>query len=222
MVSTRSRVAPSRGRALLITLVYVVIAPGGELLFGENADHIKASAGNALVGLVLPMAVGILAVLIIGGFWGWRDIFRESPELRIHHPRPLRLALLLFALVVVAGLAAAPWGDWAAGVIALLILGSLLVGVGEELVFRGFLLVGARTRYSELGAFLFTCVLFGLSHGANVLTGQALGPTLGQITFAAILGACFYLLRRTSGLLVIPILVHGLIDVVSIVQAPPG
>lgn len=48
-----------------------MIAPGGELLFGENADHIKAYAGNALVGLVLPMGFGILAVLVIGGFWGW-------------------------------------------------------------------------------------------------------------------------------------------------------
>lgn len=84
------------------------------------------------------------------------------------------------------------------------------------------LLVGARTRYSELGAFLFTCVLFGLSHGANVLTGQALGATFGQMIFAAILGAVFYLLRRTSGLLAIAMLVHGLIDVVAIVQAPPS
>ncbi len=213
--------APSLGRALLILLVYVVIAPGGELLFGVDSEHIKASARNALVGLVLPMALGILAVLLIGGRWGWRDVFTERPELRIHRPRLLRLALTLFALLVVIGLASAPWGDWAAGVIALLILGSLLVGVGEELVFRGFLLVGARTGYSELGAFLLTCILFGLSHGANVLTGQALGPTLGQITFAATLGVVFYLLRRTSGLLVIPMLVHGLIDVVSVVQAPP-
>ena len=146
----------------------------------------------------------------------------RRPELRIHRPRSLQLALSLFALFVLAGLAAAPWGEWATGVIALLIVGQMLVGVGEELVCRGFLLVGARTRYSELGAFLFTCVVFGLMHSVNVLTGQALGPTLVQATYAAVLGAVFCLLRRTSGLLIVPILVHGLIDVVNIVHAPPG
>lgn len=67
----------------------------------------------------------------------------ERPELRIRKSRALGLALSLFALFVIVGLAIAPWDDWAAGVVALLILRSMLVGV--VFVFRGFLLVGART-----------------------------------------------------------------------------
>lgn len=61
-----------------------------------------------------------------------------------------------------------------------------------------------------------------LSHGVNVLTGQALGPTLARLGFAAVLGEVFYLLRRTSGLLVTPMLVDGPVDVASLVSAPRG
>ena len=56
----------------------------------------------------------------------------------------------------------------------------------------------------------------------NVLTGQTLGPTLARLGFAAVLGGVFYLLRRTSGLPVIPMLVDGPLDVASLVSAPPG
>ena len=103
-----------------------------------------------------------------------------------------------------------------------LLTGMLLVGVGEELVCRGYLLVGARSRFSELGAFLLTCALFGLMHGVNVVAGQTVGATAAQIVFAIAMGACFYLLRRLTGLLVIAMLAHGIVDVLNLVYAPPA
>jgi len=36
------------------------------------------------------------------------------------------------------------------------------------------------------------------------------------------MSACFYLLRRVSGLLVIAMLAHGLVDVLSLVYALPS
>lgn len=217
-----SGVTLSLRRAVLLFAVYALLVVPAELLVGRSSESLKESAANALTGFILPVALGIVAVLAIGRRWRVREVFSERAELRISRPRWLWLGLCLFALAVAISLATAPWNDWAADVILLLVVGMLLVGVGEELVFRGFLLVGARTRFSEPGACLFTCALFGLYHGINVLTGQALGATLGQMAYAAVLGAVFYLLRRVSGVLAVPMLVHGLIDVMYVVQAPPG
>ena len=213
---------PSLRRALLVLAAYALIVPGGELLLGTDAEQVKESARSALTGLVLPLAAGILVVLAIGGRRRLHEVLVEPRHLRLAAPRPLWIVPPLLGIATVAVLATAPWGDWQTEVVLLIVLGALLVGVAEELVFRGFLLAGARTRYSERGAFLLTCGLFGLVHGANVLAGQALAPTLGQVVFATAMGAAFYLLRRLSGALAIPMLAHGLVDVLSFVSAPPA
>ena len=72
-----------------------------------------------------------------------------------------------------------------------------MVGFNEEIVFRGLSLVAFRgAGYKEVYVWLATSVLFGLLHGANVVLGQALAPTLTQIGFAFVLGSVFYVVRR--------------------------
>ncbi len=217
----RYRVPPSLGRALLLLIVYAALAQGGELLVGMDSQDLKTSTADALVGLALPVGLGILAVLAIGARWGWRGVFVERPQLRLATPRRGWLAAGLFAFVILVAVVTAPWSEWAAGVVLALLMGNLLVGVGEELVFRGYLLVGARTHYSEIGACLFTCALFGLVHGVNVVTGQALDATLGQMVFAAVMGGFFYLVRRMTGLLAIAMVLHGLFNFAFILHSPP-
>lgn len=43
-----------------------------------------------------------------------------------------------------------------------------------------------------------------------MITGQALGETIAQMILDMILGMSFYLLRRMSGALTVPIAAHGL------------
>ena len=50
-----------------------------------------------------------------------------------------------------------------------------MVGFAEEIVFRGYLLVGARSRYSRGRRVVLPSALFGLFHGLNIITGQAVG-----------------------------------------------
>lgn len=205
----QARVAPSLGRGLLVLLVYLAIALGGELGSGVDTEDLDAAA-DVVKGIVVPVGLGVLAVVIIGRRWRWPDVLTERPELRLPARRELRLIPAAFALVVALALVTAPWSDWATEAVLLLLVGMILVGAGEESVFRGFVLVGARARLSEAGACLVTCGLFGLVHAANLLAGQAIGPTLGQVVINALLGAGFYLLRRMSGLLAVPIVAHGL------------
>jgi len=220
--SSPSAAEPTLGQGLILLLLYAVVVVGGQQLSGVDYDRISASSGNALKAIILPVAAGVLVVVAVGWRWGIHSLWHERRELRLSSPRWIRLIPALIALSIVLGVAFAPWGDWSAGVAVLLLIGTLLVGFGEELIFRGFLLVGARQRYSELGAFLLTCILFGLIHGANALNGQAIGPTIKQVIGAGILGAAFYLVRRFTGLLVAGMVLHGLLDFSVLIQGGPG
>lgn len=129
-----ARVAPWLGRALIMLLAYVVVVPGGELLsgvdlqtpFGTAASVVKgrgagsgwassACSRSARIGMAArrQRAARIAAFLARGGLW---------------------IVPALLGAVIVVALATAPWGDWTAGLVVLLLVGMLLIGTGEELV----------------------------------------------------------------------------------------
>ena len=90
--------------------------------------------------------------------------------------------------------------------------GTAIVGFCEETTYRGLAVVGFRGGYSEVKVWLFSSILFGLLHGANVVLGQGAGPTVRQIIFAFFIGSVFYAIRRISGTLIIPMVIHAMWD----------
>ena len=67
----------------------------------------------------------------------------------------------------------------------------------------------------EVGAWFWSSLLFGLLHGANIVLGQDVGPTLHQIVFAFVFGSVLYAARRSTGTLLVPIVLHALWDLTS-------
>jgi membrane protease YdiL (CAAX protease family) len=89
----------------------------------------------------------------------------------------------------------------------------LLVGVAEEITFRGILVAGARRTWNREGfALIASSVLFGLFHLPNWLLGQSLSMTIRQVVVTALLGMAFYALRRASGTLLTCIALHAVDD----------
>lgn len=89
----------------------------------------------------------------------------------------------------------------------------LLVGLTEELTFRGILLVDGRSAFgSERTAFLVSSALFGLFHLPNVVLGQELNKVIGQVVLTAVIGSAFYALRRVSGSIIPCIALHAVYD----------
>jgi len=219
--ATGPRVPPTLGRGIAVAVLYAGIFLVAAGLSGVDYDKLNNSSSNVLWFVVVPVGLGILGTLALTARWGWwHQLFHE--ELRLTWPRWRWLIPALFVLSICTTLIVAPWGDWNAGLVLLILGGTLMVGFGEEIVFRGYLLVAARSRYSEKGAWFLTSALFGLFHGFNIILGQGVAATVQQVIAAFIIGGSLYLVRRISGLLVVGMLIHGFWDFSSFIGAGRG
>ncbi len=96
------------------------------------------------------------------------------------------------------------------------VLSFLLVGVVEEIVFRGFLFNGMRRTGKLPVAVVVSALTFGMGHIVNLLTGHATTETLVQMIFAVAWGFMFTFAYLKGGSLLPCIAIHSLIDVLSV------
>lgn len=168
---------------------------------------------------VRQYVVALLAVLMLQiaflRWSGWtREVLRDEP--RRGGPAswiaPSLFALVAASVLVSGGVNDAPRAYWI-GMTATM----LLVGLTEEVTFRGIVLVGARRAFSrEWVAVLISSATFGLFHLPNTILGQDLGSSIVQVVVTGIIGTALHLLRRASGRLWPCVLLHAAYDWVLI------
>ena len=96
------------------------------------------------------------------------------------------------------------------------VLGAFSVGLCEELFYRGVIfnkvqaLLSGRKSVFLVSALLSSCV-FGLTHFENLIEQSLIG-TVMQVYYAFGMGLCFCGIYLFSGTLLIPILLHGIVD----------
>jgi uncharacterized protein len=159
--------------------------------------------------LLVPFGVSVLfvaaAVTVLG--W-WRPVLRDHRPVR----RWVWVVPIIMGVAVLGGSNYPELGDRGAGFTLLLLLGALLVGCGEEAMYRGIGVITFRVNgYGEGKVALWSSVVFGLSHGVNLLTSQG-KVAFVQVLAAAAAGYFLYLVRRVGGGLLLPVMVHGLWD----------
>ena len=203
------KVKPTALLGFAIGLGYTVLFLVLEKFLGPSYSDIGKTADSVLRGIVVPLAICTPVTAGLTSWLGWwRPVLRE---------KPLGVKWM-WAIPVVLGVVVLIGIDWAqisavgAPYLLWLAVGTLLVGFNEEIVYRGLALVAFRGAYKEVYVWLLTSVLFGLLHGANVFLGQALVPTIQQMVFAFVLGGVFYVVRRVTGVLAIPVILHALWD----------
>lgn len=174
---------------------------------GETVDRVVRA-------LVIPEGIAALALcLVVTGLGWWRIATVDPTRTRL---RWTVLAPVLIVLVCVVRLPLMDWSALPGHYFLLLAVGVLFVGVFEELMTRGVLLVGLRRRLPEFAVWALSCVLFGLLHLLNALAGASIGVTLVQVVFAASFGSTLYVARRLTGSLLLPVLLHAFWDFGSI------
>ena len=135
------------------------------------------------------------------------------PALREEHPvRSWTIAIVvLMAIGIAVGTNYGGLADRGAVLTLLLLLSTLMVGFTEELMFRGVGVTIFRSNgFSEGKVALWTCVIFGLAHATNLFAEGT--KALAQVLVTAAAGYFFYVIRRRTGGLLVPALVHGLWD----------
>ena len=100
------------------------------------------------------------------------------------------------------------------------VLSMFLVGLIEELIFRGFLFRALLKKDPAPEAIAISAVSFGIGHIVNLLTGQGGMESLVQVLFAIAWGFLFTFVFYKSGSLWVCIAVHGLVDVFSKFSVP--
>ena len=94
-------------------------------------------------------------------------------------------------------------------------LSMLLIGIIEEVIFRGFLFKALVPRDGLLKSIVIVAVTFGMGHIINLLTGQGGSETVAQIIFAVAWGFMFTIVFYKSKSLWPCILIHGFINASS-------
>lgn len=202
--------------AFLVVLFYLVFSIIASLLAAIFFGGVEASESDKLVDGVIDSGMYanliVMIVLIFISLYVFKesrkDIFFERKSFalsRLYYLFPLAwLGVTIFALFNV------DFSAYPIGVILLVLVASLAIGVNEETVTRGIMLIGLRnSKVSEWKAWLITVVVFALLHLVNVIGGAA---NLSLLLVVLTGGTLLYVSRRVFNNLFAPIVLHALYD----------
>ena len=174
--------------AAFLLLPFLFLTPE-DLTNGTGAFTFEGMTGGIVAQALLTIClIGIIAVL------GWYDVTR------IRGPIDRKGVKSFFWLAALPMLASLLMGislfsieqDFSPIIVLITVLVlNLLVGLSEELLFRGILFGALRQRHSLITAIFLSSFIFGLAHMPNLGLGQSLPLTLYQVINAMILGALF-------------------------------
>lgn len=201
------RVRPRVWIGIVMYVVYVAVVFTVQQLSGVPYTDFSESGGNLFFGAGLSLIVGAILLAITTTLLGWwRPALFDRH--RSAHTWPVIAPIVMVAALLV-NVVSIDWGAYDAAFLAASVV-LLLVGFTEELTTRGLLLVGLRSRMSEVWVWFLTSALFGLMHLVNAINGEAIGSTIQQVVLAFGAGTIFYILRRVTGSLIWAMILHGL------------
>lgn len=205
------RVTPRLWMALpavvLVLALSIVIGPliADALVPGDSPTDLAIFAAIVLAVLLI-VAVPALAAL------GWlRAVFFERKRVRALVPTLLAFGpVIYFVYLIVTIGGGIGWEKVPLPLILVNLLLAALAGVGEELAFRGVAVITLRAKLGEVWVAVIPAVLFGLVHLINIGSGAPVADTLYQVVYAILYGFTLYAIRRVTGGLIVPIIVHTL------------
>ncbi|ALU71904.1 CAAX protease [Rhodococcus erythropolis R138] len=214
---------PTLWKLLLLIVAYLVfyLAAGQVIsrVFADqiDTDNVVSSASSIIFGVMLPIAIGAVALLIFTVKVGWLS--------SIFGPQPVRgrgwmwIGPIIVVAAIAAHLAGTDWSAWSAGEIVSLIALGVCVGLAEELVTRGIAVKMLRDAgHRERFVAVVSSLLFALMHTVNFIAGTELATVLATVVYTFGFGMCMYLTMRVTGTIWAAIVLHGLTDPTTILS----
>jgi membrane protease YdiL (CAAX protease family) len=173
------------------------------LRIGENAETTK-------LWYAFPTLLGCVFLVVAISFLGWwrMVLFDKSRS----GPKWIWVLPVVMLVIIVNNFQGLPSGKLSAELCLWSALGAVGVGFGEEMITRGSMIVGLRSHCDEGKVWLISTLLFSALHIPNVLFGFPIWAMPVQVVLTFIMGSGFYVIRRMSGTLILPMILHGLWD----------
>lgn len=204
------RVKPSIGAGFFLYAGYLAIFYATWAINDVDYVTIGETTRSAKLHYALPTLFGcafLVVALTVMGWWRLTLFDRERSG-----PRWAWIGPILMGLIALSSFALMERDGATAELVLWSVLGGIGVGFGEEMITRGALLVGFRTKYAEERVWLFSTLLFSALHIPNVIFGEAFSGMLGQLVLTFIFGSLLWVARRLSGTLLLPMFLHGFWD----------
>lgn len=197
-------------QALVVYVLYLAVVGG--LWRWRRVDYRTLADSTETIrdGIVVPIGIAMLVPIVAATVLGWWGPILDQPRLG---PSWALIAPIAVGLAALSGILGIDRRSPGVSKLPMLGLGVLFVGISEELLARGILVVGAREAgWSELAVFALSTGLFALLHGLNGFFGQSPRMTATQIVLAFVAGSAFYVTRMSTGSLVLCMVLHAAWD----------
>lgn len=190
--------------ALVVYVGWILVTLyGAKWLHGGEKVALNELVKN---GVGWQFAAAVVALFAAIALFKWRDMHCGAPHSLLKVMWfPVLVLLAISSLALITGL---PSGRQ----MFFIFLNTLLVGVSEEVMFRGVLFRALLTNYRVWTAIIVTTVLFGGIHVLNVFTTGELVAAMLQSVGAAMSGLFFIAIVIRTGSLWPAIIYHGLWD----------
>lgn len=205
-----SRRRPSVWMGILLYLGYLAVFFTTWTINGVDYNRIGENAQTTKLWYAFPTLFGcaflVLAISILG--W-WRLVLFDQSK---SGPQWIWILPVAMAGIILNNFLGIPSAELSAELLLWSSLGGVGVGFGEEMITRGSMIVGLRSRFGEGRVWLISTLLFSALHVPNVIFGFPMWAMPIQVLLTFIMGSGFYVIRRLSGTLILPMILHGLWD----------
>ncbi len=201
---------PSVWLGLVLYLGYLTVFFITWSVNGVDYMRIGESAQTTRLWYAYPTLLGCAFLVAAISFLGWWRLvlFDKSKS----GPAWIWIFPVVMAAIIANNFLGMPSGKLTFELVLWSSLGAVGVGLGEEMITRGSMVVGLRSRFTEGKVWLFSTLLFSAMHVPNVFFGLPMANMPIQVILTFILGSGLYVVRRMSGTLLLPIILHGLWD----------
>ncbi len=201
---------PSVWLGLVLFLGYLTVFFTTWSVNGVDYMRIGESAQTTRLWYAYPTLLGCAFLVVAISFLGWWRLvlFDKSRS----GPVWIWIFPVVMAAIIANNFLGMPSGKLTFELVLWSSLGAVGVGLGEEMITRGSMVVGLRSRFAEGKVWLFSTLLFSAMHVPNVFFGLPMANMPIQVILTFIMGSGLYVVRRMSGTLLLPIILHGLWD----------
>ena len=192
--------------SLVVFIIWFIIVIGGERLQAGGTASLEALvSGSILWSLVLVL---LFLFLVVVYFKWWQRVGIKGPD----NWRDLRLLWLPVITLILIWMLVESSGFPTHQAFRFILINTLLVGISEELMFRGILFFGASSKYGWWRAVWITALIFGLIHSLDGLITGNFTAALLQALLTFLFGVWMAAVRLRLNTIIPLIILHWLWD----------